>query len=106
MPKYLFKVSYTAQGAQGLLRDGGTKRRDAAAAVAKNLGGSVEAFYFAFGDDDAFVIADLPDHAAAAALSVTVGASGAIRGSTTVLLSAEEMDAACQRSVGYRPPGA
>ncbi len=105
MPKYLFTVSYTAQGAQGLLKEGGTKRREAAAAAARSLGGSVEAFYFSFGDNDAIVIADLPDHAAAAALSVNVGASGMLRGSTTVLFTPEEMDAACKRPIGYRAPG-
>ncbi len=106
MPKYLFTVSYTAQGAQGLLKDGGTKRKAAAAAAAKSLGGSIEALYFAFGETDAFVIADLPDHAAAAALSLTVGASGAMHGKTTVLMTPEEIDAACKKTVGYRPPGA
>jgi uncharacterized protein with GYD domain len=105
MPKYLFTVSYTAEGAQGLLKDGGSKRREAAQAAARSLGGSVDAFYFAFGDADAFVIADLPNHTAAAALSVTVGSSGAMRGKTTVLFSPEEMDAACKQSVAYRPPG-
>ena len=105
MPKYLFEVSYTAQGAQGLLKEGGTKRRAAAEAAAKSLGGSVEAFYFSFGSNDAIVIAEFPDHAAAAALSVNIGASGAVRGSTTVLFTAEEMDAACKRPIGYRAPG-
>ena len=106
MPKYLLEVSYTAQGAQGLLKDGGTKRRAAAEVAAKSLGGSVETFYFSFGSNDAIVIADLPDHAAAAALSVNVGASGALRGKTTVLFTVEEMDAACKRPIGYRAPGA
>jgi len=102
MPKYLLTASYTAQGAQGLLKDGGTKRK----AAAKSLGGSVESFYYAFGEADAIVICDMPDNTAAAALSVAIGASGAIQGRTTVLFTPAEMDAACKKTVGYRPPGA
>jgi uncharacterized protein with GYD domain len=106
MPKYLLSVSYTAQGAQGLKKDGGSKRKAAAVAAAKSLGGKVEAFYFALGKHDAYVIADLPDTAAATALSLTVNSSGALTGHTTLLITAEEMDEACKKTVGYRPPGA
>ena len=49
MPKYLIQATYTAEGAKGLLSEGGTKRRDAAAKAIKAAGGKVEAFYFAFG---------------------------------------------------------
>lgn len=105
MAKYMFTVSYTAEGAKGLLKEGGSKRREAASAAAKALGGSIEAFYFAFGGKDAVVICDLPDHAAAAALSMAVGASGAMHGETTVLFTPEEMDAACKRDTKYRAPG-
>jgi uncharacterized protein with GYD domain len=69
MAKYLFQVSYTAQGAKGLLEGGGGKRRAAAEQAAKSVGAS---FYFAFGDADAFVIADVPDHASASAISLAV----------------------------------
>ena len=69
MAKYLFQVSYTAQGAKGLLEGGGSKRRAAAEQAAKSVGGRIESFYFAFGDADAFVIADIPDHASASAVS-------------------------------------
>jgi uncharacterized protein with GYD domain len=106
MPKYLLTASYTAQGAQGLLKDGGTKRKAAAEAAAKSLGGSVESFYYAFGEADAIIICDMPDNTAAAALSVAIGASGAIQSRTTVLFTPAEMDAACKKTVGYRPPGA
>ena len=105
MPKYLFEVSYSPAGAAGLMRDGGTKRRAAAAALVESLGGSMETMYFAFGDRDAYAIVDLPDQAAAAAASLAVNASGATVGHLTVLLTPEELDAASQRSVDYTPPG-
>lgn len=106
MPKYLYQASYTAQGAKGLLKDGGSKRRAAAEPLAKSLGGRVEAFYFAFGEPDAFVIVDVPDNVSAAAGSLIIGASGAIQIKTTVLLTPEEVDAAAKKSVSYSPPGA
>jgi uncharacterized protein with GYD domain len=105
MPKYLFQTSYTPDGTKGLLKEGGTKRREAAEQVAKALGGKIEAFYYAFGDTDTFVIADLPDHTSAAAVSLAVAASGAATAKTTVLFSPEEMDQATRKSVSYRPPG-
>jgi uncharacterized protein with GYD domain len=105
MPKYLVQASYTTAGAQGLLKEGGTKRRAAVEALMKGLGGKVEAFYFAFGDADAFVIVDGPDNVTAAAVSLAVNASGAVSTKTTVLLTPEEIDQAAKKSVNYRPPG-
>ena len=105
MPKYLFMVSYTAEGAKGVLKDGGSKRRAAAEQAAQAVGGRVESFYFAFGDTDAFVIAEVPDHASGAAVSLAVTASGGGHIKTVVLLTPEEMDQAARKSVGYRPPG-
>ena len=61
MPKYLVSVSYSAEGAKGLRQDGGTKRREVASHAVESVGGKIEAFYFCFGDQDAIIIADLPD---------------------------------------------
>ncbi len=105
MPKYLFMVSYTADGAKGVLKEGGSKRRAAAEQAAKVAGAKIESFYFAFGDTDAFVIVDAPDHASTAALSLAVGASGAARIKTVVLMTPEEVDQATKKKVGYRAPG-
>ena len=105
MPKYLLQVSYTAEGAKGLLKDGGSKRRAAAEAAIGSLGGKIEAFYYAFGEHDLVVIADLPDAASVAAASITLAASGAVRTKTTVLLTTEEIDAAVKKSPPYTPPG-
>jgi uncharacterized protein with GYD domain len=106
MPKFLFEASYTLQGIKGVQSAGGSSRRDAVAQVAESVGGRLEAFYFAFGDHDAYVIADLPDNESAAAVAVTVNAAGGATVRTVVLLMPEEVDAAAQRSVDYRPPGA
>ncbi|HSE95545.1 MAG TPA: GYD domain-containing protein [Methylomirabilota bacterium] len=105
MAKYLLQGSYTVEGARGLLKDGGSKRRAAIEAMIKGLGGRLETFYFAFGDTDVYVIADVPDQVTASALALTVGASGAASVKTTVLVTPEEVDQAVKKTVQYRAPG-
>ncbi len=105
MSKYLFHGSYTEEGVRGLLKKGGSKRQEAAEQVIESLGGRVEAFYFAFGDDDFYVIADLPDNVSSAAGSMVINASGALKVKTVVLLTPEEVDQAAKKTVEYRPPG-
>ena len=105
MPKYLCKVSYSVEGAQGLLKEGGTARRAAVDQLCQSIGGKVESFYFAMGDDDAYLICDLPDETAAAALSIRVAGIGAARVRTVQLLTPAQIDQAVKKSVTYRPPG-
>ncbi len=106
MPKYLFQASYTAEGAKGLLKEGGTKRRAAVEQLMKSVGGKLEAFYFAFGESDVFLLVDAPDNASVVAASLTTAAAGVVTNlRTTVLLTPEDMDQATKKSVSYRPPG-
>ena len=105
MPKYLAHASYTVGGLQGLLKDGGTKRREVVDQLAKSLGGKLEAFYYAFGDDDLFVIFEFPDNISATTASLLVNASGAAKVKVTVLLTPEEVDQATKKTVDYSPPG-
>ena len=105
MPKYLMQGSYTADGAKGLAKEGGSSRRKTVEALVTGLRGKVEAFYYAFGKSDVFLIVDLPDAATAAALSLAVNQSGAVQLSSTPLMTVEEMDQASKMTVQYRPPG-
>jgi uncharacterized protein with GYD domain len=105
MPKYLFEARYTAEGAKGVEKEGGTSRREAVKKHLKQLGGKLEAMYFAFGDVDCYTIVDLPDSVSAAALSFAVNESGAIATKTVVLLTPEEIDAAMKKKVNFRAPG-
>jgi uncharacterized protein with GYD domain len=105
MPKYLLKARYTAEGIKGVAEGGGSARRAAVEQTIESAGGSVECFYFAFGPTDAYVIVDLPDNETVSAIALTVGASGAASVETVTLLTPEEVDAAAQKSVDYRPPG-
>jgi uncharacterized protein with GYD domain len=105
MAKYLLKASYTTDGVKGVLKDGGTGRRAAVEQTVEGLGGSLESFYFAFGDADAYVIADLPDNATATAISLVVNAAGGAQVTTIPLITPEEADEATKKSVEYSPPG-
>ena len=105
MPRYLLKVSYTLEGVRGLTAKGGSARRKVAEAAAKSVGGKLESFDFAFGGTDVYAIADMPDHAAAAALALGVTAGGGAAVRTVVLLSPEEIDEASKKTVDYVPPG-
>ena len=106
MAKYLIKATYGAEGAKGLVKEGGTGRRAAVKSVVEGLGGKLETFYFAYGDPDAYVIVDLPDATTGIALSLAVNASGAVHVATVPLITCEEIDAAVKKMPAYRAPGA
>jgi uncharacterized protein with GYD domain len=105
MAKYLFEVRHNADGAKGVAREGGSARRAAAAKAIESVGGKLEALYYAFGDVDAYAIADMPDSISATALSLALNQSGVLTAKTVVLITPEDMDAASRKSVNYRPPG-
>ena len=106
MAKYLIEARYVGEGIKGLLKEGGSSRRQAVDKLLASVGGKVESFYFGFGDVDAYVVVDVPDNMTAAAIALTVGASGSVQVKTTVLMTPEEVDAATKKSPVYRAPGA
>ncbi|HET7757308.1 MAG TPA: GYD domain-containing protein [Steroidobacteraceae bacterium] len=106
MPKYLVEATYTAEGLRGLHKDKASGRKQAVVKAVESLEGRVEAFYYAMGERDVVVIAELPDALSAAALSLAVSATGLVRASTTALLSTEEIDRALSKKLAYRGPGA
>ncbi len=105
MPRYMFIVNYSPQGAKALMASGGTARRTAVEKTVAGLGGKIESFDFAFGADDAYTLMDLPDERAAAALALTVSGSGVARVRTIVLLTPEDLDAVSRIQPDYSPPG-
>ena len=106
MALYLLHGSYTAEGTKGLLKDGGSKRRTVVQGMVEKAGGKVHAFYYALGQDDFYLISEVPDQVTAVALSLAVNASGAVSLRTTALLTPEEMDSAAKKTVSYKAPGA
>lgn len=106
MPRYLIEGSYTDDGTKGLLKEGGSSRRDMVTKMIEGMGGKLEAFYYTFGDRDVIAVYSAPDEVSALALAMAVNQSGKVSIKTTPLLSVEDVDRATKKSVGYRPPGA
>lgn len=107
MGKYLIKVCYSTEGIKGVRAEGGSSRVQTVRRLIESVGGTLECFYFAFGDTDVYIIVDVPDASTAMSLASAVGSSEAISSyETVVLVDAEEVDAAAKMSVGYRAPGA
>lgn len=104
MQKYLIQANYTTEGVKGLLKEGGSSRRAAVEKLADSLDGKIEAFYYAFGDTDLFVIIEAPDNVSAAAVSLIVNAGSGVAVKITPLLTAEEIDAAAKKHLMYAPP--
>ncbi len=94
MPKYLFEAKYTEKGLQAILQEGGSKRFQVLGNAIMQLGGKVEAFYYALGDIDLFLIVDLPNTVSASAFSILSNASEAVEVKTVVLITPEELDRA------------
>ena len=105
MAKYMCIATYTTEGLRGVVKEGGSGRVEAARKAAESVGGHLDAMYFGFGDHDVYVICDLPDSKAAAALSLAVGASGGASSKTVVLLTPEEVDKATREVADFRAPG-
>lgn len=105
MPNYLIKANYGPEGVAGLSASGGTTRRDAIDEMIAGAGGKVEAFYFAFGETDVYVICELPNDETVAALALSINQSGATMISTVVLMTPEQMDKAADMALEYRRPG-
>lgn len=106
MPKYLVEGRYTSDGVKGLVREVSSGRRVDIAKMIESAGGKLEAFYFAFGDADFYIIFDVPDNVSAAALSVVANQSRFVTSKIVVLITAEEMDQAIKKSmaVEFLPP--
>ena len=106
MGKYLIRANYTQSGLAGLLKEGGSRRRAALAQTIEGAGGTLESLYYAFGGRDLYITADLPDDATATAVSLAVGAAGALNVDITVLITPETVDEAVKKNISYRAPGA
>lgn len=105
MAKYLLEGNFTLDGVKGVKAKGGSARLAAAKAAAESVGGTIEAYYFAFGGTDVYAIGDFPDNVSAASVSLAVAAGGGVTVKTVVLLTPEEIDQAVAKTVSYSPPG-
>jgi len=102
----MFIARYASDGVKGVVTAGGNARRAAIEKMAEGLGGRLETFDFAFGEDDVFAIVELPDNRAAAAVALAVNSTSHTGVRTVVLMTPEDVDAAAKQTVNYTPPGA
>ena len=105
MHKYLFYGSYTPEGYKGLLNEGGSERISVAQRALQSVGGSLEAFYYSNGEEDFYIIVNLPDNVKSTAITLAGNSSGTFRIRAVALLTPEEMDEAVKLKVNFRPPG-
>jgi uncharacterized protein with GYD domain len=105
MPKYLLHGSYTEEGLKGLLKEGGTKRMEATKKAIESLGGKLEAYYYAFGENDYYLIVDQLESVNVIAGTLIANATGTVKLKTTVLITPEEVDQAVKKTMDWRPPG-
>ncbi|TDB81401.1 MULTISPECIES: GYD domain-containing protein [unclassified Micromonospora] len=106
MPKFLLRSTYTIDGMKGLAADGGTRRAEVVQAMVENAGGHLESMHFAFGEDDTYVLCDMPDHPTAASVAIAIEAAGGLRVQVVPVLTPAEVDEATHLMTDYSPPGA
>ena len=107
MPIYLMRFSYTPETWARLIQNP-EDRRDAARAYLEQVGGTLQGFWYGFGEYDGYAILEAPDNVAAAGAVLAIAAGGALSSvETTVLMTVEEtLEAlAKSKSIGYRRPG-
>jgi uncharacterized protein with GYD domain len=105
MPLFMARGSYTSEGAAGLTRSGATHRQAQLAAMAKGLGGRLEAMYFGLAENDTFIILELPDTVTAAALAKAVNAAGTGHCNIEPILTPQEMNEALKIDTRFAAPG-
>ena len=105
MPHYLFQVAYGTEGWAGLVRSPQDRAESVRPAI-EQLGGKLEAFYFAFGEYDVIAIVEMPDNVSVAGFAIAAAAGGAVKSIRTIpLMTTQEGMQAMQRAAesSYRP---
>ena len=105
MPSFLVQASYTSEALAALVKNP-QNRSEVVRKSIENLGGKLVGAWMAFGDHDVVFIVDMPDNISAAAMALSVGAGGALKGTkTTLLITLDEGVEALKKasSSGYTP---
>lgn len=108
MAKYAIFFSYTPDAWRAML-DNPADRLAPVRQLAEAVGGTVESFYWMFGEYDGFGVVEMPDSMSAGGVSVAVTASGAVaRISTHEVLDADGRVALLEKAKtaaeAYSPP--
>jgi len=105
MPFYLHQVAYTPEAVARLIANP-QDRFEAVRGPIEKLGGKIKDSYFAFGEYDAVLIAEMPDNVSAAAIALAFSAGGALRScrTTPLMTNVEALDAMRKAGTcGYKP---
>ena len=106
--KYLLLFSLTGEAIKRFV-DKPSDRAAVVGQLAQSVGGSLESYYWMFGQYDGAAVIALPDSHTAAAVSLAATSSGAFtRFETHELIEASDLAAVAERARGiaYQPPGA
>jgi uncharacterized protein with GYD domain len=102
----MYSGNYTKRGVKGLLKDGGTARKEETIRLVESLGGKLETYYWCYGATDFIMIVDFPDHTTVTGIALNIAASGSFSGNLTPLISVEEMDEMVKVNIGdWQAPG-
>ena len=107
MALYLMRFSYTPETWAKLIQNP-EDRRDAARSYAEQVGGSLQGFWYGFGEHDGYAIFEVPDNVSMAGAAIAIAAGGAVAtAETTVLMTVEDtLEAVAKaKNVQYRRPG-
>jgi len=109
MPTYVSFFNYTSEAWKRMI-DAPENRAVAARKLIERVGGTMEVFFWMFGEWDGFVVYEVPDPAMAATFSGVVTASGLIeRVKTNQVLRMDDvrvaLDLAKSIESSYVPPG-
>ncbi|MGC2322855.1 MAG: GYD domain-containing protein [Terriglobales bacterium] len=105
MPNFLLQVAYSREGWEALVKNP-QNRIEAVRPAIEKLGGKIEHAWFAFGEYDVLLVADMPNNVNAAAIAIAFASGGACKAvHTTPLLSVEEAVQAMKKAAesGYKP---
>jgi uncharacterized protein with GYD domain len=107
MPLYLMRFSYTPKTWSRLVENP-EDRRAAAREYIETVGGSLQGFWYGFGEYDGYALFEAPDAVSMAGVVIAISSGGALRTvETTQLFTVEELLEALRAagSVKYRRPG-
>jgi uncharacterized protein with GYD domain len=108
MALYMYQAAYTPQSWAAQLKNPENRAETVGRTLCEAAGGKLVGAWYCFGEYDLVIIADMPNAESMAAVSLAVGAGGAVKSAmTTVLMSGAEGVAAIRKATtvanAYKP---
>ena len=108
MALYMYQAAYTPESWAAQLKSPQNRAETVGRALCEAGGGKLVGAWYCFGEYDLVLVADMPDAESMAAVSLAVGAGGAVKASkTTALMSGAQGVAAMTKAAtvanAYKP---